>query len=43
MGHGRAIETYLREINRAYGRGDATEHIVKACVNLLARGFGDEQ
>jgi len=35
MGHGRAIDGYLRAINQAYGRGDATEHTHRPTLKAL--------
>jgi hypothetical protein len=35
-----AIEVYLAEINKAYGRGDATEHTHRPALKKVVEGIG---
>jgi len=37
MGHGRAIDGYLRAINQAYGRGDAASRYGAGCREAARR------
>jgi len=35
-----AMDTYLREINKAYGREDSTEHTHRGALARLVEGMG---